>query len=155
MRNLILGNNWFLTFYHLTVNELERKCLLKPSALTWLLAFKSLEIRVQKANMFMWHLVDPLEQSTFWGSSHPLGLWKIWWHPNMPKITIWGTLSIKALIKRQIQLYIMWRHPWHLFTQPLFAASPWLGITALECQVWVDPIAAIINKNRIQNQQYE
>ncbi len=58
-------------------------------------------------------------------------------HPNRPKTAIWGTLSSKALIKRQILYTVIcyskiWRH---LFTAPLCAVAPYSGITALEFHV--------------------
>jgi len=48
------------------------------------------------------HAVEVLlEQyfSTFFGSRHPLRLKKIWRHPYLDKMTIWGTLSSKRIKK--------------------------------------------------------
>ncbi len=63
---------------------------------------------------------------------------QIWRHPNMTKMTIWGTLSDKALIKRQLLYKIIWhsniwRNPWHLYMAPLCATAPWLGFTGPRC----------------------
>jgi len=54
---------------------------------------------------------------------------KIWRHPYLDKMTIWGTLSSKKIKKGS--KFNIWRHPWHLFTAPLCAAAPRLGTTAL------------------------
>jgi hypothetical protein len=66
----------------------------------------------------------------------PLRTKKKWRHRNMPKMTIFGTLSSKALIKRQsvdtiICYSSIWWYPWHLLTAPLCAATPWFGIPGL------------------------
>ncbi len=46
-------------------------------------------------------LVNDLVQcsSTFFGSRHPVRLKKIWLHPHLAKMTIWGTLSSKKTKK--------------------------------------------------------
>ncbi len=43
--------------------------------------------------------------STFWGSRHPLELKKFGGTLTCQKMTIWGTLNSKALIKRQLILF--------------------------------------------------
>jgi len=64
-------------------------------------------------------------------------------HPNMTKMTIWGTLSGKAPIKRQLLYKVIYSYmlfqflaePLLLFTAPLCAVAPWLGITPLKAVV--------------------
>ncbi len=48
---------------------------------------------------------------------------------DLDKMTIWGTLGSKGTKKGGT--FNIWRHPCHLFTAPLCAAAPRLGITDL------------------------
>jgi hypothetical protein len=82
---------------------------------------------------------------------------KNWRHPNTQKMTIWGTLSSEAQIKRQFLFTVIcysnfWRYPWFLFT------APWLRVTGLriampsanmiEHALWNYPLRCTVYLNR-------
>ncbi len=57
---------------------------------------------------------------------------KIWWHPYLAKMTISGTVSGKRLKKAVNSIFGGIPYSLHLFTAPMCAVAPQLGITALE-----------------------
>jgi len=91
--------------------------------------------------------------STFWGSRHPLELKKFGGTLTCQKMTIWGTLNSKALIKRQLitwYYFNIWWHPWHLLTASLCTVAPWLGITVLLESISISIVKFILKRRGSQ-----
>jgi len=75
-------------------------------------------------------LLIPVFFNLFWFTAPFKAEKKIWRHPYLDKMTIWGTLSSNRTKKGS--KFNIWRHPWHLFTAPLCAAAPRLRTTGLD-----------------------
>jgi len=86
---------------------------------------------------------------TFSGSRHPVRLKKIWRHPYLAKMIIWGTLSSKKTLKSSE--FNIWRHPWHLSTAPLCAAAPRLGINHWSTSIAVPLSSVLLDTNNAIN----